>query len=262
VITLRFFYALAFFSSVLLAQDPTPSLEQVLNAVRARVERLETSVPNFICKEQVDSRLYIDHKVRKETKARCVLTTTRTKSQHRNLFTESRADMTINGKRSKRNEIAGPFVWHGGPAYGDLHFLFDSDRGAICLDRRLHGLVKLGERDALFLQTDASPEVGRNADCGALHEDSTDNIWLDPKTLNVIRIESHNPPATRIPGADLTLTVDYAPVVFDGEEYWLPSHFISRLDFPGTTQYLLYEAFFSDYHKFGVDSVIHIDSVQ
>jgi hypothetical protein len=249
-------------SRILFAQEPAPNLEQALKVVRAHVERLETSVPNFICKEQINSRLYMDHKVRKETKAQCVLTTTRTRNQHRSMFAETRADMIINGKRSKRNEIAGPFVWHGGPAYGDLHFLFNSDRGAICLDRQSQGLVKLGDKEALFIQTDASSEVGRNQDCVALHEDSTDNIWLDAKTLNVMRIESHNPPATRIPGADLTLTVDYAPVVFDGEEYWLPSHFISRLDFPGTTQYLRYEAFFSEYHKFGVDSVIHIDPIQ
>ena len=126
----------------------------------------------------------------------------------------------------------------------------------------LGGLVKLGDKEALFLQANVSPEAEKHDGCGALQDDSTDDIWLDAKTLNVMRIESRNPPATRVRGADLTLTVDYAPVVFDGEEYWLPSHLASRLDFNSSTQNLRYEAFYTDYHKFGADSVIHIDPVQ
>ncbi len=245
-----------------LAQEPAPDLQQALNEVHAHVERLETSVPNFICKERIISQLYRDGKLKKETNAQCVLTTIRTRNEHRNMFSETRADMVINGKRSRRNEITGPFVWHSSPAYSDLHLLFNSEFAILCLDRRLGGLVKLGDKEALFLQANVSPEAEKHDGCGALQDDSTDDIWLDAKTLNVMRIESRNPPATRVRGADLTLTVDYAPVVFDGEEYWLPSHLASRLDFNSSTQNLRYEAFYNDYHKFGADSVIHIDPVQ
>jgi hypothetical protein len=124
------------------------------------------------------------------------------------------------------------------------------------------GSVKLGDKYALLMLNNALPQGLKEGGCGAVRENSTDHIWLDAKTLNVMRIESRNPPATPVPGADLMLTVDYAPVVFDGEEYWLPSHFTSRLDSRESTQYLRYEAFFTDYHKFGVDSVIHIDPIQ
>jgi hypothetical protein len=169
--------------------------------------------------------------------------------------------MVINGKHSKRNDISGPFVWHS-PAYSDLHLLFNSDYGLDCLEWRMGGPVKLGDKDALLVLNNASPQGLKEGGCGAVRENSTDHIWLDAKTLNVMRIESRNPPATPVPGADLMLTVDYAPVVFDGEEYWLPSHITSRLDSRESTQYLRYEAFFTDYHKFGVDSVIHIDPIQ
>jgi hypothetical protein len=258
----KFFGVFVLLGHGLFAQDAPPDLQHALEVVHEHVDRLETSVPNFICKEQISSRLYLNNKLKQETKAQSVLTTVRVKKEYSNEFSESRAEMTINGKRSKRNDIPGPFVWRGGPAYGDLHFLFNSDRGSLCLERQLLGTVKLGERDALLIKTHASSAVGSDADCREMHMDSADNIWLDPQTLNVMRIESHNPPATPIPGADLTLTVDYAPVVFDGAEYWLPSHFISQLDFPGTPKHFQYESYFSEYHKFGAESVVHIDPVQ
>jgi hypothetical protein len=245
---------------LLSAQDPPPDVTHVLEVEQGYVERLETSVPNFICNERIVSQMYSNTKVKKETRAQAVLTTTRSIKDGRGTFTESRAEMSINGKPSKRNEIDGPFVWQGGPAYGDLHFLFNSDHGEECRTYRLGGRVKLDGRDALLMQVHAL--AGLPDTCHDLPADSADEIWLEPQSLNVIRIESHDPPATRIPGADLTLTVDYAPVVFDGAEYWLPSHFISRLDFPGTPKHFQYEAFFADYHKYGAESVIHIDSNQ
>jgi hypothetical protein len=262
VITRRVWWVFALGASALFAEDGPIDLNKALQVVREHVQRLETSVPNFICDERIISQLYDKGKLRKETKAQAVLTTTRSNNEHRSLFRETRAEMTINGKRTKRNEIPGPFVWHGGPAYGDLHFLFNSDLAGVCLDRHLIGPVKLGDKDALLIETSASAEVSTNEDCSDLRPDSADKIWLDVKTLNVMRIESHNPPTTRIPGADLTLTVDYVPVIFDGEEYWLPSHFTSRLDLRFIPQYLIYEAFFTNYHKFGVNSIVRIDPVQ
>jgi len=253
---------LALFARILDAQDapnPVLQLQHAMEAARGHVERLESSVPDFICSEQIVSQFFMDDKLKKETRAQSVLTTTRSIKGGHGTFTETRAEMRINGKPSKRNEISGPFVWQGGPAYGDLHFLFNSEIGATCLDHRLVGPVKLDGKDALMIETSASENIQNDRECSDLRADSADRIWLDLKTLNVMRVESHDPPATRIPGADLTLTVDYAPVSFDGAEYWLPSHFISRLDFPGTPRHLQYEAFFRDYHKYGAESSFHID---
>jgi hypothetical protein len=252
------FVSLALLAFTLHAQE----LEHAMEAAKAHVERLETSVPNFICNEQIISQFFMANKLKKETRAQDVLTTTRSITEGRGIFTETRAGMRINGKKTDKNEISGPFVWQGGPAYGDLHFLFNSELGAICLDHKLVGPVKLDGKDALLIETHAPEMVENDHDCHDLHSDSADRIWLDAKTFNVMRVESHDPPATPIPGADLTLTVDYLPVSFDGTEYWLPSHFISRLDFPGTPRHMQYEAFFSDYHKFGAESSFHVDPDQ
>jgi hypothetical protein len=243
------------------AQDVGPDVEHAMQVARTHVERLEDSVPNFVCSERIVSSLFENGKLKRETRAESVLTTTRSVKEGRGIFSESRADMRINGKRTRKNEISGPFVWQGGPAYGDLHFLFNSDVGAVCLDHTLVGRVKLDGKDALLIETQAALPADHEHDCRSLRADSADKIWLEPETLNVMRVESHDPPATRIPGADLTLTVEYAPVVFDGAEYWLPSHFVSRLDFPGTPQHLQYEAFFSEYHKYGAESVIKMEGV-
>jgi hypothetical protein len=242
-------------SSVMAAQAPAPDIEQVLHVLQQHVERLETSVPDFLCQEQITSEMFHNNKLKKQTRAQSVLTTTRSTKEGRGIFTESRAEMKINGKPTRKNQIDGPFVWKGGPAYGDLHYLFNSSHGAECRTYRMAGSTQLNGKSALLLETHAN----QSQLCPDLPLDSSDRVWLDPSSLNVIRIESHDPPATPIPGAVLTLTVDYAPVVFDGAQYWLPSHFISRLDFPGTPQHLQYEAFFSDYHKYGAQSVIHID---
>ena len=248
-------------SLIVSAQQAPPDLAHAMAALRDYVDRLETSVPNFVCHERIVSSLYLKDKLRRQTKAESTLTTTHIKKEDRNDFAEARAEMTINGKRTKRNQIDGPFVWSGGPAYGDLHILFNSNRGELCMDRRLTGQVKLDDKDALLIETHPSPAVGTDENCHLWQVSSNDKIWLDPQTLNVMRIESFNPPARRVPGANLTLTVDYQPVTFDGVEYWLPSHFISRLDFLYEQKYLQYEAWFTDYHKYGAESVIHIDPV-
>ena len=236
----------------------------MLEVVRGHIERLETSVPNFICKEQITSRFYLGSKVKKETRAEAVLTTTRGTTEHRGTFSESRADMSINGKPTKRNDISGPFVWRGGPAYADLHYLFNSNHGMECRSYQLVGSAKLEDKDTFLLQVRAA--AGQQDSCQDLPADSADKIWLDPQSFNVVRIESFDPPTTGdlngSEGATLTLTVDYAPVVFDGAEYWLPSHFISQLDFPGTPKHFVYESRFSDYHKYGAESVVHIDAEQ
>jgi len=248
------------FVFILNAQEQ--ELQHAMDAAREHVERLETSVPNFICNEQIISSFFMASKLKKETRAQSVLTTTRSVKGGHGTFTETRANMRINGKPSGKNEISGPFVWQGGPAYGDLHFLFNSELGSICLDHKLIGPVKLDGKDALLIETHAPPLIENDHDCHDLRSDSSDRIWLEPKTFNVMRVESHDPPATQIPGTDLTLTVDYAPVSFDGTEYWLPSHFISHLDFPGTPRHMQYEAFFTDYHKYGAESSFHVDPNQ
>ncbi len=249
-----------FLAGIILGQDN--ELQRYMEGARAHVQRLESSVPNFVCDEQIISRAYDKQKVRKETRAEAVLTTTRSVKEGHGTFAETRAQMRINGKPSAKNEISGPFVWSGGPAYGDLHFLFNSTLGAKCLNHTLVGPVKLGNKDALLIETHAPENVEYDDACSDLRPDSADRIWIDPTTLNVMRVESHDPPATRIPGTDLTLTVEYAAVSFDGQEYWLPSHFISRLDFPGTPRYMQYEAFFSNYHKYTAESSFHVDPDQ
>lgn len=244
------------------AQSVTPGVTEALEIVRGHVERLETSVPNFICDEQIVSRLYLNQKVKKETRAQAVLTTTRTVEG--GTFTESRAEMRINGKPTKRTDISGPFVWKGGPAYADLHYLFNSPHASECRSYQLTGGVKLESKDTLFLQAHANP--GQGEMCRDLPETSVDKVWLEPASLNVLRIESVNPPTTRdsdpLDGGTLTLMVEYAPVVFDNAEYWLPSHFISRIDYVGSPRHYVYESFFSNYHKYGAESVIHIDPNQ
>ncbi len=262
MITFKFRGICALLATTLLAGNPQVDLHEALQAAREHVQRLETSVPDFICDERIVSENYEHGKLTRQTRAQAILTTLRMPEERPELFKEERADMVINGKHTKRNEISGPFVWHGGPAYGDLHFLFNSDQSAVCLDRRLVGPAKLGEKDVLLIETHASSEVGRNKDCFGLHPDSADKIWLDAATFNVMRIESYNPKTTPIPGAHLSLTVDYQPVVFDGEEYWLPSHFISRLDLENTPQHQIYEAFYTRYRKFGVNTIVRIQPVQ
>jgi hypothetical protein len=236
---------------------------QLTNEANDHVERLETSVPNFICDERIVSQLFIKNKLKRETKASSELTTIRrTTNDHSGLFKETRAGMKINGKPSDRNEIAGPFVWHGGPAYGDLHFLFNSGEGQKCLDREIAGHETRDGRDLVLMRTEPIQVRLNDPGCEQLRADSHDTIWLDAVTKQVVRIESFDPPTTRVDNANVFLTVDYAPVNFDGAEYWLPAHFTSELSFPGQDKRLRYEAFFSNYHKFAASSVIHLDSDQ
>jgi hypothetical protein len=251
-------------SSILNAQNEVPAelLQQDMKAAREHIERLETSVPNFVCNERIVSRMFSKEKLKKETRAEAVLTTTRVTRGNRVNFDETRAQMRINGRPTKATQISAPFVWDNGPAYGALHYIFASGTGAACMEHKLLGPVKLNGNDAVLIETSAIPDLRGNERCDALRSDSADRIWLDAKTLNVIRVESHNPPATITPDEELTLTVEYAPVTFDGAEYWLPSHFISRLDFPGSPRHLQYEAFFTDYHKYGAESTFHVDPDQ
>ncbi len=230
-----------------------------MQVARENVRRLELSTPNFVCTEQILSQLFMDKKLRKETRAQALLTTTRITKDDKGIFTETRTQMRINGKATSAGQISGPFVWGGGPGYDDLHILFNSDVGATCMDHKLVGPVKLDDKDALLIETHAPQNIENDPECGEFRSDSADKIWLEPGTFNVMRVESHDPPADRIPGADLTLSVDYKPVKFDGAEYWVPSHLLSFLDFPGTPRHFRYEVFFTDYHKFGAESSFHVD---
>lgn len=53
MITRSLFCAAVVLPGVLMAQEAAPDLEHALRAVREHVERLETSVPNFICNQRI-----------------------------------------------------------------------------------------------------------------------------------------------------------------------------------------------------------------
>lgn len=253
-------FLLVSIARVVIAQSSAPSVAHVLDVVRQQVERLETTVPDFICDEQIVSRFYKGTKVKKEARAQSVLTT-KHEVAGADMFSETRADMRINGKPSKRDQFKGPFVWKGGPAYADLHYLFNSPHAADCRSYRLTAGVKLGDRDTIQLDIRTNP--GNGGACRDIPPKSADKVWLDPESLHILRIESVNPPTTSdsdsLEDASLSLIVEYAPVTFDGAEYWLPNHFISRIDSASSPQHWEYESFFSNYHKYGAQSVFHVD---
>jgi hypothetical protein len=250
-------------SSGLRAQEvKTPTLDEILGRVEANLDRYDTHLPSLFCDEHV-----VSSQVERDDRGRDTITDSvfrlrRTAQRdHTAALVESHEIRLVDGKAPASQHLEGPTllsgVFEGGLAVVSLS-------QAACMRYELQRSKK-GRPNAPYVvrfATDLTPE--NSADC-LLQEQSTGRVSIDPVSLQITRLEITTPRHTLIEDSTNAshgvgkreITVDYAPVVFGGETFWLPSMIAMRVTSGAGTFHAgvwSFKAGYRNYHKLEVTS--------
>ncbi|GGA53360.1 hypothetical protein GCM10011507_00530 [Edaphobacter acidisoli] len=255
--------ALLGFSPALCAQSTkAPSLDAILERLERNLNHYDTAVPSFYCDE---------HAISSRTQPKVPDATTITDSIFRlkriikdgqtAALVESREIKSINGKPPNPkdddppSELSGLF--EGGLDVASL------DQTA-CINYKLKQLNKNHRAESYIIRF-ATVLTPQNTAACFFKEDSKGQVFVDPATMQVTHVEITTPHHVidaarympRIVGKR-KLTVDYAPVQFDGQTFWMPSE-VNMLVTSGSsfdTVAWSFHATYRNYHKLEVTSHI------
>ena len=235
-------------------------LDEILLRVQAHVKEFEFSLPNFVCNETITSKEIVHGQVAHKTIIDSVFSGTQNNDGGtQRPFTEARTIRMIDGRPTGKDEQLKAPVFFGGGFSSILDATF-SEKNTQYHNYKLLGTEKLNGRPALVIefatkkdQTELLFEfLGRkfvSKDVG--------KAWLDPETLNVIRLERRYLNLPPLDGV-LNVAVDYAKVEINGKTFWMPRTIRVEQSQPGakTPMSIQYIAEYSDYQKFNVSSQI------
>ena len=238
----------------------TPTLDEILLRVQTHVKEFEFSLPDFVCNETITSKEIVRGQVAHKTIIDSVFSGTQNQDGGtQSPFTEARTIRMIDGRPAGKDEQLKTPVFFGGGFSSILDATF-SEKNAQYHNYKFMGTEKFNGRPALVIefatkkdQTELLFEfLGRkfiSKDVG--------KAWLDPETLNVIRLERRYLNLPPLDGV-LNVSVDYAKVEINGRAFWMPRIIRVEQSQPGekNPMSIQYVAEYSDYQKFNVSSQI------
>jgi hypothetical protein len=145
---------------------------------------------------------------------------------------ESREIKSVNGKAAAAQDIEGPSLVSG-VFEGGLAVVSVNQKACMWYALERVNTKRPGEPYVVRFATALTP--GNSADC-LLQEKSSGRVFLDPRSMQITRLELTTPHHVIVHGSPYespvvgkrSLTVDYAPVVLGGETFWLPSEISQR----------------------------------
>lgn len=234
----------------------SPKLEQILPRVQEHVKEFEFLLPDFICDETIISRELVSGIVHHETVIESTFRGTQHKDEEDRPFTESREIQSVDGHPPiKGQPLQGPFFFGGGfssildevfSEKNQQYFSYkttgiDKIEGKVTLV--INFATKAGQREILYREIFGSQAA----------VSGKGKAWIDPNSMNVVRLEFQylNPPFFE---GVLEVSVDYAPVVINGKQFWMPKTVTAEQTVPNPKHSVggQYIASYSNYHQFNV----------
>ena len=251
-------------SSALFAQQTKPpTLEEVLQRLEENLNRYDTGVPSLFCDEHVTSRV-VPGMTDQDTITDSVFRLKRTPNpDHTTTLLESREIKKVDGKPPKKQDMEGPTLlsgaFEGGLAVVSLN-------QTACMNYSLQRINRNRPAEPYIVRF-ATVLTPQNSDDCLLQENSKGRVFIDPASMQVRHLELTTPHHEIIPGDSYTspvvgrrdLTVDYAPVLLDGQTFWMPSTITSRATSGVGTFHMTvwsFQATYRNYHRLEVTSRI------
>ena len=241
--------------TALLAQGPSPSLDQVLPHVQNHVDEFAHGLPDFICDETITSReLEGAGKVRNEVVVESEFKGRQNNVENGKPFIESREIKTMNGSPVRPDQqLIGPFFYRGG--FSSILVAVLSKESEPYFNYTLAGIETLAGRQALLLKFET-----RRGQKRLLYHDLFNHqsylkgkgkAWIDPESMNVIRLEFHYQDSGGSIGG-LEVLVNYGPVTIQDKTFWMPQLITANQAIPDGDVSVRYIAAYSNYHHFNV----------
>lgn len=185
-------------------------------------------------------------------------------TDHSTSLVESREIRMVNGKPPDANNMKWfPSLLSGAFADG---FAAVSVEQRSCMRYTLERGHARGRDEAYVVNFSTALTPGNRAGC-LLQEKSKGRVFIDPVWMEITRLELTTPRHVIVPAdatdraviGKRTVTIDYAPVLLDGDRFWLPLAISSR-DVSTSEGFHVtvwsFEATYSNYHRLEVKSRI------
>jgi hypothetical protein len=205
----------------------TPTLEEILQRLEANLRYYDAKVPSFLCDEHVASQRQSGAGERDRVTESVFRLKRAANPDHTTTLVESRDIKTVDGKPAVSDDVDGPTLLEGA-FEGGLAVV--SLAQSVCMNYTLQKIDpnRPAEPYVIRLATVVTPQ---NAAQCLLQENSKGRVVIDPVSMQVTHLELTTPHHVILPGdgdeprvvGKRVITVDYAPVVFGGQMFWMPS---------------------------------------
>jgi hypothetical protein len=254
--------ALASLCTLASAQSPTPSpdtqikLHEVLLALQNNVDTYLAKVPDFFCNEDVISRMNQPGFSEKRTTTESLFRLRRDTDSGERLLSENREIKTVDGIPAHRNDnsLYGPAILNGVFSGGAGLVSHDMER---CFDYTLQPRASWNRAPAILISFVAKPDSVSNESC-ATFANETGRAFIDPHTFQVMHMEVRIPDYQAFSNLKVLWrwTVDYTPVTFDNQQFWMPRKILSIAEANDRSANWSFAADYEGCHKFEVRSRI------
>jgi hypothetical protein len=250
-------------SAIRAQQAKTPPLDEILKRLEANLNHYDTSLPSLFCDEHVVSVIEPSLGDR-DTVTDSVFRVRRTpNSDHTTSLVESLEIKSVNGKPPKSQDMKGPTLLSGA-FEGGLAVVSVYQKS--CMRYRLERIHGNRADEPYIVDFTTALTPGNKAAC-LLQEKGKGRVFIDPASMEITHLEMATPRHVIVRGDAYAppvigkwfVTVDYAPVVLDGDTFWMPAKIASRNvstseGFHSTTW--TFEARYRNYHRLEVKSRI------
>lgn len=237
------------------AQPPQPpTLNQVLQRLEANLNDYDTNIPSFFSDEHVVSSVFPGNR-QQNTVTNSVFRLKRVLQPNQTTtLEESRTVKTVNGSPPTADNLTGPSLLSG---------VFEGALAVVSLNQRAcmnYKLDRIHPGRPYVIRFSTEPHPTQPSTC-LLDESSKGQVFLDPATLQITRLELTTPHhrISRDTQAQRILSVDYAPVQLDARTFWMPATITSRITADANTFHPTiwsFKATYRNYHKLEVTSRI------
>lgn len=247
------------------ALDPVPqpekSAKSTLDEILVRMEinflKYHKSIPSFFCDEHVVSGMRQDGMRLHVTRTDSTFRLKRFGDGDKARLLESREIRTINSKPVKGVEaLNGPAIFIGAFSIASAIVAFDEKA---CFTYHLTKPL-FGHNYIIEYATKKPEDQAKGC---TMTEPSSGRAFINPKTMQIVRIECRTPNHP-LPGSTglWTWSIDYGKVVLNGKTFWLPKKITTEATSYGRRPIeWSFDAIYSNYHELTVTSRI-LPSIQ
>jgi hypothetical protein len=249
------------------AKQPLTSVDEIVSRVQHNVEQTLTSLPDFLCDEQITNQEIYKGKLRFEKKAVSVIRSIRTKhAGTENDFEESREVRTINGKPAEGQELDLPFAVNG--ASGAALATVFGPGNIRCFDFRVTGSEqRMGNTVLVLSVTGKENAKDLGGACASKTPGAGGTLLIATEEMQVVSMDHGWRPLKLHRTADgetvngiVRWSVEFRPVTIGERSFWMPATSRAEAVMKDSPRRLLYLAEYSNYHKFNVTAKIVTDA--
>ncbi len=227
-------------------QEADPSLAELLARARESFATFNSALPSIDCDESIHSFEDQQGKITNEQRATTLIRVRRQEGNSEEPFREERIFQSVNGKNyppGTKLKVPFPLIVNG--AFGEDFRGLLSENAVSC-----NRYEVLNYRGGLALKVSFGENASKTAACAKLLTTGVATFWLDRGTWQLLRAEFYYPKNGKGRFKGFSIDTDFGVTPFGGKSYVIPTKVFARLGEASGDDLLVYNAEYSNCHKF------------